>query len=81
MEVLILKKNAADNVAMDILGRNVYSQDTAVLFADVNVDHNIIKIDGKHTSHDMCMIAALTPGREAKRNIPRQAISKRRYAE
>lgn len=53
----------------------------AVLFAGDNVDHNIITIDGKGTFHGMGMIAALTPGRKANRSIPRQAISKLRYAE
>jgi len=66
---------------MDILGENVDSDDTAILFAGDNVDHNIVTIDGKGTFHGMGMIAALTPGRKTKRIIPRRNVSELKYVE
>ena len=74
-EVLRFEKNAASCVAPDILGKNVDLQDTTVLFAADNVDHNIITIDGKGTFHGMGMVAALTPAKKMSRIITRRNTS------
>ena len=62
-EVVRFEKNAACCVAPDMLGLSADTEDTSVHFADDNVDHDIITIDGKGTFHGMGMIAALTPAR------------------
>ena len=71
-----LKKCSADCVEPDVLGGDVDLLDMSVLFAADNVDHNIITIDGKGTSHGMCVIAAVTPGKQTNHLIPRRQISK-----
>ena len=74
-EVLRFEKNAACCVAPDMLGLSADTEDTSVLFAGDNVDHDIITIDGKGTFHGMGMIAALTPARNTKRIITRRKLS------
>ena len=49
--------------------------DMSVLFTADNVDHNIITIDSKGAFHGMSVIAAVTPGKQTHRLIPRRQIS------
>ena len=53
----------------------------SVLFAADNVDHNIITIDGKGTSHGMGVIAAVTPGKQTNHLILRSQISELKLTE
>jgi hypothetical protein len=71
-EVLRFEKNAADAIAPDIFGTDINPQDSMLLFAADNVDHNLITIDGKGTFHGMGMVAALTPGKFISRIVPRK---------
>ena len=73
--MLRFEKNAADCVEPDVLGGDVDFSEMSVLFAADNVDHNIITIDGKGTFHGMGVIAAVTPGKQMNRLIPRRHIS------
>ena len=70
-EVLRFEKNAADAIAPDIFGTDINSQDSMLLFAADNVDHNLITIDGKGTFHGMGMVATMTPGTFISRIVPR----------
>ncbi len=45
-----------------------------VQYAAVNVDHNIITIDGKNTFHGMGIIATVTQGTKSKCDIPRITV-------
>ena len=74
-EVLRFEKNAAACVAPDMIGTDTISENTALLFAADNVDHNILTIDGKGTFHGMGMIVALTPGQRSVHAIPRHKIT------
>ena len=80
-EVLKFEKNAADIVAVHMLGEDVNSQGIAVQCTGHNVDHSIHTSDGKDTFHGRGMVAALTPGRTANPIIPRQSISELKYAD
>lgn len=57
-EVSRFEKNAA--VSGSCVSFNV-AEDTTLLLAADNVDHNICTLDGKNTFHGMGMIAAITP--------------------
>ena len=70
-EVLRFEKNAA-SVAPDMPVDDNSMQETTILFAGDNVDHNILTIDGQGTFHGMGIIAALTPGKTKDRIIPRK---------
>ena len=52
-EVLRFEKNAANCVAPDILGEDIDTSGTVLLFVGDNVDHNIRTLDGKGTFHEM----------------------------
>ena len=71
-EVVHFKKNAADSVVADMLVDDIDLLDMALLFARNNVDHNILTIDDKGTSHGMGIIAALTQGQKKDHVIPRR---------
>ena len=73
-EVLRFEKNAADVMASNIIGTDLCKNESMLLFAADNVDHNIIAIDGKGTFHRMGMIATLTPGKFKERIILRKKI-------
>ena len=71
-EVLRFEKNAADVMASNILGTDLCKNESMLLFAADNVDHNIITIDGKGTFHGMGMIATLTLGKFKERTIQKK---------
>lgn len=52
-KVLRFEKNAADMVAVDILGDGVVSNGLTVLFAADNVDHDILTVDDKGSFHGL----------------------------
>ncbi|KAF0047707.1 hypothetical protein F2P81_001340 [Scophthalmus maximus] len=79
-EVLRFEKNAADSVAPDMLADYIDVLDMALLFAGDNVDHIILRIDGKETFHGMGIITAITQGRKNDRIIPRRHITNLDFA-
>ena len=56
----MFEENEASSIAPDVLD-GLHTPDKMVLFAAVNVDHNIVTLDGKGTFHGMGMLAAVTP--------------------
>ena len=46
-----------------------------MFFAADNVDHNIVTLDGKGTFHGMEMMAAVTPGKQRHRVVPKRKAS------
>ena len=70
-EVQRFEMNAACSLAPDVLGGDMDVLGQSLLFAEDNVDHNIITLDGKGTFHEMGMIPAITPGKQASHGIPR----------
>ena len=58
---------------MIVQDRNVLN--FSVLFAGMNVNHNIITLDGKGTFHGMGMVAALTPKRKTTHHVKRKKVS------
>ena len=71
-EVQKFEMNTVCSLAPDMLGGNVDILGQSLFFAGDNVDHNIITLNGKGTFHGMGMIAAITPGKQVSRGIPRQ---------
>ena len=78
-ETLRFERNAANCAIPKIFVKDtnvLKAQDTVLLLAADNVDHNILTIDGKGTFHRMGMIAALTPGQMIVHSIPRNKTTK-----
>ena len=73
-EVQRFEENAASTVAPDVLGGQAAIEDTMLLFAADNVDHNIATLDGKGMFHGMGLIAAATPGKQVCYTISRQNL-------
>lgn len=67
-EVQRFKENVDCLHAPDVLDSDT---DTSLLFAGDDVDHNIITLDGKSTSHGIGMKTAITPQKQASRILPR----------
>ena len=40
-----------------------------------NVDHSLVTVDGTGTFHGMGIIAAVTPGTQAKKHIPKPNVT------
>ena len=68
-EVQRFHRNAAALVAPSIVEEQVQGM---MLFAADNVDHNIVTLDGKGTFHGMEMMAAVTPGKQRHRVVPKR---------
>ena len=71
-EVQRFELNAACSLAPDVLGGDMDILGQSLLFAEDNVNHNIITLDGKGTSHGMGIIAAIIPWKQVVHGIPRQ---------
>ena len=74
-EVKRFEENSAACVSQDIFNRNTDKQNSTILFAADNVDHNIMTIDGKSTFHGMGMIATVTPGVQFRYSVTRKKIT------
>ena len=75
-EVQWFEENAACTVAPDVLYGQADIWDAMLLFAadNINVDHNIVPLDGKGTFHGMRIITAATPGKQACYTISRKKL-------
>ena len=68
----ILRALAAVTQGIDIPGFT--SEHTMQYIAD-NVDHNLVTVDGTGIFHGMGIIAAVTPGTQAKKHIPKANVT------
>ena len=80
-EVQSFEINAACSLAPDVLGGDMVILGQYLLFVGDNVDHNIITLDGKGTSHGMGMIAAIKPGKQVSHGITRQKTANLKLVE
>ena len=71
-EVQRFEMNAACSLAPDVFSGDMDILSQSLLFAENNVDHNIITLDGKGTFHGIGMIAAITSGKQVSHGILQQ---------